>query len=413
MIHLLSAQEKHVHDRHPHPATVARSALHARIRETRPVRPRPFACSVVMLAAALLSVGCRTHKITVDEFLARQAEVPAPEPVSVDTGAIQLTEIKPYGVGVGDVLSITMYGVEERYKPTLISSRVNKAGEIILPLVGRLNVRGKALIDIEQIIVDAHTPDLVKDIAVFVELVGPENTTVVVTGAAEHPGLVSLRQNERNLLYALAHSGGFGPTASNLVELRPIHSDRPVIEYDLTNIDDIRRALLAPPLHSGDVIHVASADTSAVYITGLANAPGPIAVPRGSEIPLTQAIAAAGGLNELLRIKKATLIRRLPDGEKVSVDINLKKVYSGEEPELAMVSGDILQIPHTVDTRFQDWFNTNVLRSMSVGVRYDPLQQYNTNRLLQQQNDANNSALRDSVLLNFSNLLIPPVTATP
>jgi protein involved in polysaccharide export with SLBB domain len=246
---------------------------------------------------------------------------------------------------------------------------------IALPLVGRLQVAGLNLADLERAITDAYVPSYVKTVSVFAEVLATdEPTTVLVRGAAGTPGLVSLKNNQRNIMYALSSAGGFGPGASGKVRVRPIRSDEEEVLYDFGNADDVRRALLRPPLESGDMLLVEAAPVSAIYVLGLVNAQGPVPVPPGSKLSVVQAIAHAGGLRDFLEPKEATLRRTLPNGQEVRVKLNIAQMLAGERASIDLFPGDILEVPHTADTRFREWAMANVkLGPFGVGAFYDPV----------------------------------------
>ena len=296
--------------------------------------------------------------------------------------------------------------------------RVHDDGTIMLPMVGRLKVAGLDLKGVEQAIYDAHVPAYVKDMSVFVQLGGPEETTVVVVGAAGQSGLVRLPRNERNVLYALSRAGGFGATGNGRVHVRPVRPERPPVTYDLTDINDLRRALLAPPLESGDMLVVEPADVSAIYVTGLVNAPGPVPLPQNGHLSLVRTLAAAGGLRDFLAPDQATLWRRLPDGKQVRVKLALNDIMSGKAPDIELRPGDVLDVPHTAKTRLREWFAANV-QIGPFGVRsiYDPLADRRA-RILRNDDDG---VIRQAFLGGISNgisgtvsrLFAPPIYVLP
>ncbi len=376
------------------------------------------------LAAALLVAlsGCADTRISVEELLRREDTPPPAPTVPVDLTRLALTDVNPYRIKNGDILSIRMFGLaEERYQPVTLDLRVHDDGRIIMPVVGPLEVQGQTLAQVEQTIVAAHVPKVVKDLSVFVQVGEAEVTTVFVAGAATTPGLVRLRQNERNILYALALAGGFGETAtagglsrdiSGRVRYRPVNPERQEQIYDLADVDDYRRVLQAPPLESGDVLLVEAAEESAIYVAGLVNRPGPIIIPPRSKLSVLKALGAAGGLRDLLSVTDATLIRKEDDGESVRVKLNLAEMYAGKTPDFALRAGDILHIPYTIDTFMQDWFFRNLIPGpFNVSLRYDPLAQYNANRALRDENNSLRQGIRQSLGSTIPGAFIPPAPA--
>ncbi|MBI5866133.1 MAG: polysaccharide biosynthesis/export family protein, partial [Planctomycetes bacterium] len=336
-----------------------------------------------LAVGAGLLCGCADSRITVSQLQEREESLAKVEPLPVRAADLALSEVRPYTVGPGDILQVTMQGLADATAPTVIKTRVYSGGQIELPLVGSVMVVGKTLQQVDEEIVKAHVPAYVKHLAVFTELVNPETTTIMVTGAAGKPGLVTLPSNQRNVLYALATAGGFGGTSSTKVKVQPIRPEEEVLTYDLANVNDVRRAMTARPLESGDIVSVEGAATSVVYVTGLVNAPGPVAVPPDSSVSVMHAIYAAGGLRDWLEPVEATLVRTLPDGTRAFVKLDLADILSGKQLDTSLRAGDILTVPHTADTRVREWAINNLrLGPFSVGVAYDPLAQYNVHRAL-------------------------------
>jgi hypothetical protein len=148
-------------------------------------------------------------------------------------------------------------------------------------------------------------------------------------------------------------------------------------------------------------------------VGGLVNRPGPILIPPQSTLSVLRAVTAAGGLREYLRVKDATLVRALPNGEQVHVKLNFDDMLAGRAPDLALRPGDILNIPQTASTLTQEWFLRNMLLGpFNVGLRYDPLAQYNANRVLKTQADGGDGLLqgiRTTLGTSLPEAFVPPV----
>ncbi len=387
-------------------------------REHVPGWVRSAAAVVVGVCGPLVMAGGGCTKpdtrITLEQLRKLEQQTIEVKPARFEPQQLSLTELKPYTIDTGDVLVITMTGVsgEEAYTETTLRRRVYSDGTIRLPMVGAVKVAGLTLEQAEQAIINAHVPRYLKDLSVYLDLASPEETTVMVVGAAGQSGPVKLPRNERNVLYALARALGFSAAASGKVRVIPIDPQREVREYDLTDANDLRRALLAPPLQSGDMIVVEPAETSAVYLTGLVNAPGPISIPPHGHISLLRAIAAAGGVRDLLDPPDATLWRRLPDGRQVRVKLPLQDILSGKQPDIYLAAGDILEIPHTPETRLREWFFSNVrFGPFGVTSMFDPVAEIRFRDALDRSGNNRNfgrSAL-DNVLFGLPNIIVPPV----
>lgn len=397
-------------------------------RTPRPSRPAARRRSAAFAACglALLALACADKRISPAELAAHEQQLrDGGPPLPVDPAALALVDLKPYTLAPGDVVAVRLYGLSERdrYEPTVLQLRVQDDGRIHIPVAGPITVAGLTLRQVEQAILAAHVPAVVKDLAVFVELLETETTTVFVMGSVTNPGMVKLRSNERNVLYALSLAGGFGVTAtaggfssanSGRVKVRRIRPELPDEHYNLNDLNDIRRALTAAALESGDVVEVEAAETSAVYVSGLVNRSGPILIPNASTLSVVRAVAAAGGLRDYLDVKEATLVRSLPDGRQVHVKLPLSGMLKGEEPDLALRAGDVLSIPYTLDSFAQEWFFRNMMPGpFNVSLHYDPLAQYNANRAIDEsrRNGGLNSAVLQSLGSSIPSLFVPPTTA--
>lgn len=375
-------------------------------------RGAPFAAACLM---AVWLAGCKQDdRISFAELQSREMGLRQTEPVPVRSTDLALNELRPYTVGPGDVLQITMTGLVDAYLPILVKVRVHSEGQVELPQVGPIKVAGMTLQQVEEAVIAAHVPQYVKVLSVYAELVGPEATTVMVTGGAAKPGLVTLQRNQRSILYALATAGGFGGTASTRVRVRPIRPEEDELVYDLADVNDVRRAMTARPLESGDIVTVEGASSSAVYVTGLVNLPGPVLVPPDSSVSVLHAVYACGGLRDLLDPVEATLVRTLADGKRAHVKLDLEGILAGKEPDIALRAGDILTVPHTSDTRLREWAINNLrIGPFSMGVAYDPLAQYNVHQALNEDLGFGRS-IRQTLQYGIPNLLVPqvPIPAT-
>lgn len=377
------------------------------------VLQRVGSSGVTLTAGLLVLLGAcaADHRISLDELRAREQQVATTQPVVVQAQQLQLVDLQPYRVVVGDVLSITMYGLEEdRYKGTLLELRVHDDGRIVLPVVGPLKVSGLTLKEVEQAIQAAHIPQVVKDLAVYVRLTNTENTTVLVFGSVERAGMVTLRQNERNVLYAISSAGGFTAGNAPLVTLRPVRAEREPQTYNLADVNDVRRALTAPPLESGDLVFVESEMSGSVYVSGTVQAPGAIPVLPGGKLSVLRAIMSTGGIKPYINPKEATLVRTLTSGEQVHVKLDLEDMVEGKAEDVALRDGDILMVAQNFDTFAQEWFLQNVLAGpFQITVRYDPLAQYNANRAVESNRQGNTlvNSIQQQLASGIGNAFIP------
>lgn len=325
---------------------------------------RSLAGALVCLAV----LGCSDHRISQEEFMALQQEcrvvctTTRPADQTAKERAIINRTLGPYRVGVSDVLAITLItALDQTTLSPPILVRVDREGNIMLPLVGTIKVGGMELTDVETVIRKAYVPKIYRDVAIYVDVPRPEATNVLVAGAVTSPGLVPLRRTERNLLYALVGAGGVTNMASGKVTLRRIRSPGDEITLCLSEPEDMRKALALPPLENGDMVTVHAAMPNMIFVGGLVMAPQAQAYPPGAQVTVLQALAASGGLRtDLLTVREGTLIRHMPDGTDVHVKLDLDRIQKGKDPNLTLAAGDILWVSHTPATFAEDWFNQHV-----------------------------------------------------
>jgi protein involved in polysaccharide export with SLBB domain len=194
---------------------------------------------------------------------------------------------------------------------------------------------------------------------------------VFLFGAVTEPGLVPLRRTERNLLYAIQGAGGITELASGEVTLRRVRRPAEEVTLDLTEPLQLQAALNLEPLQSGDIVYVHAARPNTVFVGGLVARAAPQEYPPGARINILQAIAAAGGLRTDIIPREGTLIRRLPDGTDVHVKLDMNRLAMGADPNLELAPGDILWVPHTLETRVQEFINRNIFMRAGVSVNYN------------------------------------------
>jgi len=343
--------------------------------------PGEPAVAVKLSLAAVLGlaiVGCSDHRISLGEFLEMQQEAckaATTQPTTQPAARKALAEIidkhlGPYKVGPSDVMVINLTGANQAQIVSPVQVRVDRNGMIELPLVGSIKVTGMELEDVDKAVRKAYVPKVYQQVVVHTTLVTPADTNVIVSGAVVAPGLVRLRRTERNLLFAINTAGGISQAASGKATLRRLRRPTEVVTLDLMDPVQLKAALTLDPLEPGDMIYVHPATPNMVFVGGLVNAPRPQTYPAGVNITILQALAASGGLRTDVTPREATLIRHMPDGRDVHVKLDLDRITSGKDPNITLAAGDILWIPHTIETRIQDWINRNIFIRGGVTVTY-------------------------------------------
>jgi len=107
-----------------------------------------------------------------------------------------------YRLGTGDQMRITVFGQEDLSREV----EVDSAGRITLPLIGDFLVVGRTLKDVEEMIVEALTPDYFKNPVVSVEVI--EYRNFFILGEVADPGPYPY-VGKMTVITAVAMAGGF------------------------------------------------------------------------------------------------------------------------------------------------------------------------------------------------------------
>lgn len=349
--------------------------------------------------------------MSLDQFMEMQK---TPAPAQSETPTAPSAEIDrqlgPYKVGPGDVLNVTLTGTQPTVIPA-IHVRVDKDGNIDMPIVGAIAVGGLELEQVEDRIRQAYVPKVYNETVAFVELSTTETTSVLVVGAVTTPGLVQLRRTERDMLRAIVAAGGVSSDASGVATLRRIRKPDESVSFDLKDAAQLRGALALAPLENGDVLTVHAAQPNTIYVGGLVNRALPQIYPQGAKVTALQALAGASGLRTDVAPRDATLVRRLPDGTDAHVRLDLNRIARGEDPNPILAAGDILWVPETWETRTQDFINRNIFLRAGVSVNYNVTAiEFLNRREMQGARFGGSSTLQDS----FDPLgFLQPNTITP
>lgn len=178
-------------------------------------------------------------------------------PSGKDVAAPVFSLGKDYKVGPNDLIDVEVLELEN-LKRTV---RVNAAGAVSLPLIGRVAVAGLTSQEVEEAIAARYAEKYLQNpqVSVFIKEFTTERITI--EGAVSRPGMFPLT-GKITLLRALAMAGGFGAIANTSeVMLYRVneHGVRQVAVYD---IEKIRGGKNDDPLIQGDDLIVVQRDST-------------------------------------------------------------------------------------------------------------------------------------------------------
>jgi polysaccharide export outer membrane protein len=224
-----------------------------------------------------------------------------------------------YRIGAGDTLRITVY-----QSPDLsLETRVNEAGDITYPLLGRVNLGGLTINAAEARLAQAlKKGEIVKDPQVIIVVTNVRANQVNVLGQVGKPGRLALDLAGMRLTEVLSLAGGIiaGAGSDTVVLIGRRNGQNFRYEADLPKIfgpggsnDDI---IVMP----GDTIWVDRAPQ--IYVYGEIQHPGAMRLERGMTV--MQAIAAGGGATPRGTLKGLKINRRGPDGRIQTIEPSME-----------------------------------------------------------------------------------------
>lgn len=252
-------------------------------------------------------------------------------PFATAEGAPALT------VGAGDLVDVNVFDTPELSGKV----RVNEAGEIELPIAGKLYVQGETAAEVARSIeAKLRSARIMNDPHVNVMVLEYVSQGATVYGEVARPGVYPV-YGRQTLADLIAQAGGPLPTAGMDVAIshkgepaKPIH-----VDFDKTNPAVTGSRMIMP----GDTVVVSRAGV--VYVLGAVERQGSFPVsPNGEKLTLLQALAMAEGAKSDAKLKDTKLLRTTSSGrEEISVD--LSRIIASRAPDMMLQQGDILFVP--------------------------------------------------------------------
>lgn len=109
------------------------------------------------------------------------------------------------------------------------------------------------------------------------------------------------------------------------------------VPYDRLFQGDMRFNIVVRP---DDVIQIPPPSIGNVYVEGHVSRPGTYGLPGDGELTLMNLIASAGGLGPLAVPERVDLIRRIPNRGAAWVRVNLRAIYSAQQPDILLKPND-------------------------------------------------------------------------
>lgn len=253
-------------------------------------------------------------------------QLPAPPPPTPPAPPAQAS--LSYIIGPSDVLGIKVFD-----EPLLSTNyNVDSDGSITFPLLGRVEVGGKTVRDVEALLTKLLiSGEFLRRPQVAVEIAQFRSRSIFVLGEVRTPGKYSI-EGQVTLLEVIAKAGSLTATAGPIIIVQRYKDGLPTVlapalpgderaaELMRVSMDDIKEGRVTANLllQDGDTLFVPAADK--FYVTGFVRTPGSfVLVPN---MTVRQAIAVAGGMSERGSDRGMKIIRRVGENE-VEVSVSM------------------------------------------------------------------------------------------
>ncbi len=339
-------------------------------------------CAAALAIVAALT-GCAGAKLSTAEQV-RAFEQAGPVRVELDRDQLIRARMPagPYRVVVGDVLQLQLPAIMQTAASGTANNpnqtishltRVTQTGIISLPIVGQIPATGKTLAQIELDVVAAYYPKYVKNLPSVVAAIAQYHTVAVsIVGAVERPGLYRLNSEERSVVALIMKAGGIVEDGAGRIRIRRPESSQQA-EPLILPIKGMNIPFADVVLNGGETIEVERLEPRLFMVTGLVKRPGPFSYPEEASYNLSQALAFAGGVDDLLDPRYAQVYRQDADGQIIACAFTLAGDGEVNTSRVQIKPGDIVAVEHTSRTKRRQAMASmfRISTGMVVGATYD------------------------------------------
>jgi polysaccharide export outer membrane protein len=297
---------------------------------------------LLLVAASLamsIALPLQGQQSTSASATADASATPSPASPTPMAGQAMLYPGDDFQLGPGDLLSVRVF-LQPDYQATV---RVDVDGNINLPFIGSVNLKGQSVRDAQALIAGRlQSGGFYKNPEVIIQVMDTVNGSVMVTGEVHAIIPVS---TERSLKDVLLTAGGLPPNASHTVKIVRAGMANPIVVELGTDLATSKTANLAVRPH--DIIQVTRA--SVVYVLGAFARQGAVPLDQASPLTLLQLASISGGIGFEGKFNDLRLIRTVESDQGVVtrkvVEVDIKKVRDGRADDPILQANDIVLLP--------------------------------------------------------------------
>jgi len=268
-------------------------------------------------------------------------------------GAMRFSQ--DYLLGPGDVIEVSIFGIEEL---EALELTLDSEGEISLPFLDDVRLISLTARESEVKIATLYEASVLKNPQVSVKVKEFRSQFVNVLGAVDKPGTYQLKRR-MFLIDALAMAGGLMPEKAETrvyvyrADLGDILPEEAAagngtsgrIEIDLDLLLEQGDISLNIPIYAGDEVFVPERIDRYYYVIGDVHSGGAFEMKIGERITVSQAMASAGGWTGTAKTSKSTIMRQKEDGSTLEIPVDVKKVLKGKAEDIKLARNDIVFVP--------------------------------------------------------------------
>ena len=248
-----------------------------------------------------------------------------------------------YKVGRQDLLEIKVFDLDELNQTV----RVADDGSITVPLLGRLQVAGLTKGELENLIARLLEERFVRDPQVTIFVKEYESKKVAVSGAVKKPGTYEML-GEKTLLEMISQAGGLDAEPGKQIYIFRQSNDggeATRMAVDLDRLVYRAEAALNVALVPGDIVYVPTIEKVRIFVSGAVRNPNLYEVPRDEPVTVLKAVTLAGGTTDRAAEKKVQVIRTRPDGSRMIIPVDLRRVKQGKSEDPVLERDDLVLVP--------------------------------------------------------------------